>query len=624
MVPPPDAGGATGCVGAVRRRDDRAQGGGAGGGLLALAALLVDEVLAGALDLGAGLAGGGEGGDEAVALGGGGGLRGDGVGLRLLGGGQRVGGRGLRGLRRVGGLGRALGERGGDELGGPVLLDGLVGLAADAVERGAAAGDVLEAVGRQERLEQVGRAAGPGDLAGDGDELAAGVLGGGGGLRRAGDGVVGGLLGGVGVDDRAVVGLAGLLDLELGGVGLRRSAGRGGPPSRRRSAPRTSPRPAHAGRPARRAASGRRARWRRLPRAGWRRARRRRGPARPCAWSCCRLTWTPSPTFDDRPSAAVPEGRYRRKPQKRTRVTPVPRVTPVCFGRNRTGSRRDHPFAAMTPDEKPCDRHGETAVSVVGRIGLLSAHVPPNVSLTQRTLGCARGQVAIHGGLDDPARAMARSVRHSTPSAGRTSAARSALRGSHRSLIDNGAQNREQRELELRDPPDPRRPDRRTPPPAPARCRSTRRRRSSSTPRSRPPTGSRSRSSARSTRASATPRRRSSRTASRTSRAASARCSSRPGQAAETLAILNIAEAGDHIVASPSLYGGTYNLLHYTLPKLGHPDDVRHRPARRAGVAGRGPARTPSCSSRRPSRTRRPTSSTSSSSRASRTSPASR
>ena len=41
------------------------------------------------------------------------------------------------------------------------------------------------------------------------------------------------------------------------------------------------------------------------------------------------------------------------------------------------------------------------------------------------------------------------------------------------------------------------------------------------------------------------------------------------GQAAETIAILNIAEAGDHIVASPSLYGGTYNLLHYTLPKLG-------------------------------------------------------
>src|SRR3954449_9900134 len=41
------------------------------------------------------------------------------------------------------------------------------------------------------------------------------------------------------------------------------------------------------------------------------------------------------------------------------------------------------------------------------------------------------------------------------------------------------------------------------------------------------------------------------------------------GQAAETLAILNVAEAGDHIVSSPRLYGGTYNLFHYTLPKLG-------------------------------------------------------
>ena len=53
------------------------------------------------------------------------------------------------------------------------------------------------------------------------------------------------------------------------------------------------------------------------------------------------------------------------------------------------------------------------------------------------------------------------------------------------------------------------------------------------------------------------------------------------GQAAETLAILNIAEAGDHIVSSPSLYGGTYNLFHYTLPKMGiectfveDPDDL--------------------------------------------------
>jgi O-acetylhomoserine (thiol)-lyase len=41
------------------------------------------------------------------------------------------------------------------------------------------------------------------------------------------------------------------------------------------------------------------------------------------------------------------------------------------------------------------------------------------------------------------------------------------------------------------------------------------------------------------------------------------------GQAAETLAILNIAGAGDEIVSSASLYGGTYNLFHYTLPKIG-------------------------------------------------------
>jgi len=41
------------------------------------------------------------------------------------------------------------------------------------------------------------------------------------------------------------------------------------------------------------------------------------------------------------------------------------------------------------------------------------------------------------------------------------------------------------------------------------------------------------------------------------------------GQAAETLAILNIAHAGDNIVSSASLYGGTYNLFHYTLPKMG-------------------------------------------------------
>jgi O-acetylhomoserine (thiol)-lyase len=41
------------------------------------------------------------------------------------------------------------------------------------------------------------------------------------------------------------------------------------------------------------------------------------------------------------------------------------------------------------------------------------------------------------------------------------------------------------------------------------------------------------------------------------------------GQAAETYAILNVAEAGDNIVSATSLYGGTYNLLHHTLPRWG-------------------------------------------------------
>ena len=41
------------------------------------------------------------------------------------------------------------------------------------------------------------------------------------------------------------------------------------------------------------------------------------------------------------------------------------------------------------------------------------------------------------------------------------------------------------------------------------------------------------------------------------------------GQAAETLAILNIMSAGDEIVSAAELYGGTYNLFHYTLPKIG-------------------------------------------------------
>jgi O-acetylhomoserine (thiol)-lyase len=41
------------------------------------------------------------------------------------------------------------------------------------------------------------------------------------------------------------------------------------------------------------------------------------------------------------------------------------------------------------------------------------------------------------------------------------------------------------------------------------------------------------------------------------------------GQAAETLAILNIMGAGEELVSAAELYGGTYNLFHYTLPKVG-------------------------------------------------------
>ena len=53
------------------------------------------------------------------------------------------------------------------------------------------------------------------------------------------------------------------------------------------------------------------------------------------------------------------------------------------------------------------------------------------------------------------------------------------------------------------------------------------------------------------------------------------------GQAAQAIALLNLAENGGHIVSSSSLYGGTYNQLHYTFPKMGievtfveDPDDL--------------------------------------------------
>ncbi len=53
------------------------------------------------------------------------------------------------------------------------------------------------------------------------------------------------------------------------------------------------------------------------------------------------------------------------------------------------------------------------------------------------------------------------------------------------------------------------------------------------------------------------------------------------GMAAQTIALMNLAENGGHIVSSASLYGGTYSQLHYTFPKMGvevsfvdDPDDL--------------------------------------------------
>jgi O-acetylhomoserine (thiol)-lyase len=58
------------------------------------------------------------------------------------------------------------------------------------------------------------------------------------------------------------------------------------------------------------------------------------------------------------------------------------------------------------------------------------------------------------------------------------------------------------------------------------------------------------------------------------------------GQAAETFAILNITEVGDEIVSADNLYGGTYQLFHYTFPKLGRTvkfvDSIKPEEFRRA------------------------------------------
>src|SRR5699024_4589693 len=64
------------------------------------------------------------------------------------------------------------------------------------------------------------------------------------------------------------------------------------------------------------------------------------------------------------------------------------------------------------------------------------------------------------------------------------------------------------------------------------------------------------------------------------------------GQSATMFALLNIAGAGDHIVSSPHIYGGTFNLFHYTLRRIGvevtfvdDPDDIEQwRAAVRPGT----------------------------------------
>ena len=82
------------------------------------------------------------------------------------------------------------------------------------------------------------------------------------------------------------------------------------------------------------------------------------------------------------------------------------------------------------------------------------------------------------------------------------------------------------------------------------------------------------------------------------------------GQAALHLAIATLAGAGSHIVASSALYGGSHNLLHYTLPRFGIDDHLRQA-ARHRRLARRDPAQHASCCSARRSATRASTCSTS-------------
>ena len=92
------------------------------------------------------------------------------------------------------------------------------------------------------------------------------------------------------------------------------------------------------------------------------------------------------------------------------------------------------------------------------------------------------------------------------------------------------------------------------------------------------------------------------------------------GQAALHLAIATLMGAGSHIVACRSLYGGSHNLLGYTLAALRHRHDLR-RPARPRRLASGRSGRTRGCCSARRSATPASTCSTSRRSRRSRTTP---
>ena len=63
------------------------------------------------------------------------------------------------------------------------------------------------------------------------------------------------------------------------------------------------------------------------------------------------------------------------------------------------------------------------------------------------------------------------------------------------------------------------------------------------------------------------------------------------GQAASAYSVLNLTQAGDHVVSSASLYGGTYNLFHHRLPSLGITVTLARQPRRPRRLAGRDPPR---------------------------------